>query len=353
VLPICHRMDLGEVCTRRTPRLLLLAILGLLTLASVGRSAESADPFKVSDPLKEAWWTEAETEAFLTNRYLIEPRLAAAIRRHAPPVNPDEPSPWNALLRHITNTPPFLLTQDLDALARATNAGLVLVVRQLSRHSSVVVRFCALLGLAASGDRVSAAALLDLSRQKGLTPAEVTTLKNLYHGIGIDPNQDTPAEVLDFLKSAIHQDDTGRPELGTPAPDFAIKNLAGQPVRLSDYRGKTVLLHFWSITCGPCLAALPELNNVVRELRELKSDFVVIGVNLDDDLAAIQKAVKQHELDWVHVCDGRGWGSKPARLFKIFSLPSDVVIDPQGNVRSYRRDALQSLRPRTEPKSPR
>ena len=123
----------------QTPRLLLLAMLGLLALAGAGSSAEPGDPFKVSDPLKEKWWTEAETEAFLTNRYLIEPRLAAAIRRHAPPVNPDEPSPWNTLLQHVTNTPPFLLTPDLDALARATNAGLVLVVRQLSRHSSAVV----------------------------------------------------------------------------------------------------------------------------------------------------------------------------------------------------------------------
>jgi peroxiredoxin len=292
-------------------------------------------------------------ESFLTNRYAIDPRLAASIRRHAPQASPDERSPWNAILEHVTNNPPFLLTQDLDALARATNGGLVLVVRQLSRHSNVVVRFCALLGLAAGGDRVSAAALLDLARQKAQTPTEVTTVKNLYHGIGIDPTQDTPRDVLDFLKSAMHQDDTGRPELGTPAPDFEIRNLAGQPVRLSNYRGKVVLMHFWSRTCGPCLAEFPELKNALGDLRAQTNDFVVIGVNLDDDLAAIQKTVKQYELDWVHVCDGRGWGSKPARLFKIFSLPSDVVIDAQGIVRSYRRDTLPGILRRTEPKSPR
>jgi thiol-disulfide isomerase/thioredoxin len=114
-------------------------------------------------------------------------------------------------------------------------------------------------------------------------------------------------------------------------------------VKLSNYRGRTVLLHFWALGCPGCVAEMPELKKEVQRWKGRDKKFVTIGVNLDDDLKQIKAKVAEFRVDCIHVCDGRGWGSKPAKLFRINSIPSDVVIDRKGIIRGYQRDLLDHL----------
>jgi peroxiredoxin len=66
-----------------------------------------------------------------------------------------------------------------------------------------------------------------------------------------------------------------------PAPDFTLKDADGKPVRLSDFRGKVVLLDFWATWCGPCATEIPWFVDLQR--RHKDRGFVVLGVSMDDD----------------------------------------------------------------------
>lgn len=65
---------------------------------------------------------------------------------------------------------------------------------------------------------------------------------------------------------------------GSPAPDFALRTLDGRTVRLSDFRGKTVLLNFWASWCTPCRREMPEFDAMYRA-RLAANDFVVLAVD--------------------------------------------------------------------------
>src|SRR5580692_13087059 len=65
------------------------------------------------------------------------------------------------------------------------------------------------------------------------------------------------------------------------APDFTLKDMRGNPVRLESYRGKVVILNFWTKTCGPCREELPDLAEMTQVLADRK-DVVVLSVSTDD-----------------------------------------------------------------------
>jgi len=75
------------------------------------------------------------------------------------------------------------------------------------------------------------------------------------------------------------------------APDFKLKGMAGEDVSLSSYRGKVVVLNFWTKTCGPCLKEMPEIADLTRILAS-RSDVVVLAVSTDDGPAAVKDTLK-------------------------------------------------------------
>jgi peroxiredoxin len=79
--------------------------------------------------------------------------------------------------------------------------------------------------------------------------------------------------------------------LSEAAPDFALTNLAGKTVRLSDFKGKIVLLDFWATWCAPCQEEIP--NFVQLQKQYSGRGFTVLGIALDDDGAAVVKPLAQ------------------------------------------------------------
>src|SRR5206468_80490 len=75
------------------------------------------------------------------------------------------------------------------------------------------------------------------------------------------------------------------------APDFELPDLAGTPVKLSSFRGKTVFLNFWTRTCKPCLEEMPSLAELAK-IAKNRSDFVVITVSTDEGPDDVRDTLK-------------------------------------------------------------
>jgi peroxiredoxin len=88
------------------------------------------------------------------------------------------------------------------------------------------------------------------------------------------------------------------PLVGRPAPDFALRDLAGRRVRLADYRGKAVLLNFWATWCTPCQAEMPWFIDLER--RYERQGFTILGIDKDypEDLAKVPGFVKKMSLNY-------------------------------------------------------
>ncbi len=121
---------------------------------------------------------------------------------------------------------------------------------------------------------------------------------------------------------------------GAIAPDFSGVEPNGDTVRLSDFRGKVVLIDFWASWCGPCRRENP---NVVRAYEKYHDKgFEIIGVSLDRDRNRWLSAIEADGLVWHHISDLKGWKSKYAALYGVRSIPHAVLLDAEGRIVAVR-----------------
>lgn len=118
--------------------------------------------------------------------------------------------------------------------------------------------------------------------------------------------------------------------IGSLVSDFTQADTAGIPINISAYRGKYVLIDFWASWCRPCRQENP---NLVAAFDKFKSkNFTVLGVSLDQNKKAWLDAIKMDGLTWGHVSDLKGWGNEAAAMFKVKSIPQNLLLDPEGRI---------------------
>lgn len=117
-------------------------------------------------------------------------------------------------------------------------------------------------------------------------------------------------------------------DIGGTAPDFSLKDLRGQTVSLSEFRGKVVVIDFWATWCRPCLAAIPHLKGLHAAHHE--QGVVILGVLYDQiSLSKIEQFVTETGINYM-VLFGE---DKVMSTYKIYQIPVTIVVDKEGTIR--------------------
>jgi thiol-disulfide isomerase/thioredoxin len=118
--------------------------------------------------------------------------------------------------------------------------------------------------------------------------------------------------------------------MGQPAYDFKQTDVQGKDLKLSDFRGKTVLLEFWASWCGPCRRENPELVKTYQIYKD--KGFEILGVSLDDNKDRWLSAISHDQLPWPNLCDLKGDRNEAAIIYGIGAIPDNFLIDANGLV---------------------
>jgi len=119
-------------------------------------------------------------------------------------------------------------------------------------------------------------------------------------------------------------------DIGTEAPEIAMKMPNDTILTLSSLRGKYVLIDFWASWCGPCRKENP---NVVKIYYKFKDKgFDIFSVSLDQEKDSWVKAIEKDRLPWHHVSDLQYWSSSAASAYGVKSIPATFLLDKEGKV---------------------
>jgi peroxiredoxin len=136
--------------------------------------------------------------------------------------------------------------------------------------------------------------------------------------------------VFCFLMVAVSVEAQVTPNITDPRLDFSLPALKGDSIRLSSMKGKVFLLDFWASWCVPCRFNNKNLVKLYSKYKD--KGFEILGVSLDDNKKAWQRAVGKDKLTWPQINDSKGWDAMSAAKWQVDAIPASFLIDKDGNV---------------------
>jgi cytochrome c biogenesis protein CcmG, thiol:disulfide interchange protein DsbE len=125
---------------------------------------------------------------------------------------------------------------------------------------------------------------------------------------------------------------------GAAAPDFTLMLSTGKQVKLSDYKGKAVLLHFWATWCPPCRAELPEMNKLAVKLAgEKNAKLTFLAVCVSDKEKSRADFMKKNNYTFTGGLDKDG---SIAGKYAVQGIPTSILISPDGKIEKIRVGAM-------------
>jgi peroxiredoxin len=174
-------------------------------------------------------------------------------------------------------------------------------------------------------------------------PSSLLALYLLERFAGYDINADDVDPLFAMLPASAKESKSGKTMteklnraritgIGRTAPEFSQNDTLGNPVSLTSFRGKYLLVDFWASWCGPCRKENP---NVVKAFNKYKEKgFTILGVSLDQPNAKDRwmKAIHDDQLTWTHVSDLQYWKNAVAVQYGVQAIPQNFLIDPAGKI---------------------
>ncbi len=133
---------------------------------------------------------------------------------------------------------------------------------------------------------------------------------------------------------------SGTTRIGAEAPSFHTTDFNGNPIDLSKYKGSIVILDFWATWCDPCIQEFSKVKKMYQKFKDKGVQF--IGISLDDDIEDLRGFVKQEEVEWPQIFDGKRWKGVIPSLYHIQKIPTMLVLDRESKVR-YIGDDTESV----------
>lgn len=127
-------------------------------------------------------------------------------------------------------------------------------------------------------------------------------------------------------------------ETGDMAPNIILPNTDGEIVKLSELKGKVVLINFWAAWCVPCRKKAPELRQILKEFKNTEFDdgetgFEILAVSLDKNEIAWKNAIAKDSIQsFINVGDMKAWDSKAASDYNIKKIPTSILVDGEGEI---------------------
>ncbi|HEY0603731.1 MAG TPA: TlpA disulfide reductase family protein, partial [Herpetosiphonaceae bacterium] len=146
----------------------------------------------------------------------------------------------------------------------------------------------------------------------------------------VRPNQSLP---LQLHTAAVLPDPA--PAANHPAPDFALPLIDGSTVKLSDLKGKVVLINVWATWCPPCRAEMPAIQAAYETYRD--QGFIVLAVNLREHPRTVAAFMEQFGLTFQTPLDLEG---RVSDMYRASVLPSSFFVDRQGVIRAVYRGPM-------------
>ncbi|MDR1682991.1 MAG: AhpC/TSA family protein [Candidatus Symbiothrix sp.] len=169
-------------------------------------------------------------------------------------------------------------------------------------------------------------------------PNNALLIKNLFNGLSADLQNSASGKSLNRRISL-----SGSMAIGSPAPDFTQNDVNGNPISLSDFKGKYVLIDFWASWCGPCRQENPNLRRAYERYKN--KNFEILGISLDNrDAGAWKRAIEKDQLAWPQVSDLKGWKNEVAQMYRISQIPQNFLLNPEGIIvaRNLRGSELET-----------
>jgi len=118
--------------------------------------------------------------------------------------------------------------------------------------------------------------------------------------------------------------------VGTEASDFTQNDSTGKAFSLHSLRGRYVLIHFWAGWSKQCKDYISELAPLYEQYKNRK--FCIVGISLDSERDTWLKAVAENKMKWLQLSDLKYWDNEVAHLYKIESIPQNILVGPDGKI---------------------
>ncbi|MBY0122834.1 redoxin domain-containing protein [Bacillus sp. S/N-304-OC-R1] len=152
---------------------------------------------------------------------------------------------------------------------------------------------------------------------------------NLWKPYSVEGNKDLAKEKEEVTNSkSIPGSDLSQFQEGNPAPNFELTTLEGEIVRLSDYKGKKVMLNFWATWCPPCKAEMPHMQNFYENNKDKGIEILAVNLTqIDNGKEAIKTFVKAYGLTFpIPLDENAAIGTQ----YQAFTIPTTYIIDSNG-----------------------